>query len=170
MIKTPDICICLDAGTANYEGLWVTSSLRGMVACNVKAQSIQSGQHSGTSGGIVPETFSGVCLECALCPAPNFMSPLPPASAPHTHEPPLAPALPLTRPLTPSLDEAASTGVAHERATRAYTHTHKHTQTHTVLRCLLDRIDDAKTGLVVMPSRASARPPRKRPRSTPPMR
>jgi hypothetical protein len=72
IIKTPDICICLDAGTANYDALWVTSSLRGMVACNVKAQSIEKGQHSGTSGGIVPETFSGVAPRCG--------SPLPIAS------------------------------------------------------------------------------------------
>lgn len=64
VIKTPDICICLDAGTATYDALWVTSSLRGMVACNVKAQSIEKGQHSGTSGGIVPETLSGMYPTC----------------------------------------------------------------------------------------------------------
>lgn len=88
VIKIPDICICLDAGTANYESLWVTSSLRGMVACNLKAQSIEKGQHSGTSGGIVPETFSvlrvlldrledsktGLVVE-------DFQSPLPPEKA-----------------------------------------------------------------------------------------
>jgi acetylornithine deacetylase/succinyl-diaminopimelate desuccinylase-like protein len=37
-IQTPDICICLDSGGLDYNSLWITSSLRGMVACNCKVE------------------------------------------------------------------------------------------------------------------------------------
>eukprot|EP01134_Creolimax_fragrantissima_P006044 CFRG6044T1 len=57
-IQAPDMCICLDAGTANYDNLWVTSSLRGMVACNIRAEVVPTGQHSGILGGIIPESLS----------------------------------------------------------------------------------------------------------------
>ncbi|KNC81937.1 hypothetical protein SARC_05766 [Sphaeroforma arctica JP610] len=57
-IQVPDICICLDAGTADYDNLWLTSSLRGVVACNVRAEVVPSGQHSGILGGIIPESLS----------------------------------------------------------------------------------------------------------------
>eukprot|EP01134_Creolimax_fragrantissima_P007648 CFRG7648T1 len=54
----PDICICLDSETADYDKIWVTSSLRGLAACNLKIEVMESGQHSGLAGGIVPETFT----------------------------------------------------------------------------------------------------------------
>jgi hypothetical protein len=30
-IQSPDFMVCLDSGALNYEKLWVTSSLRGIV-------------------------------------------------------------------------------------------------------------------------------------------
>ncbi|MEE3003218.1 MAG: M20/M25/M40 family metallo-hydrolase [Pseudomonadota bacterium] len=53
-IKLPDLVICLDSGCADYERLWLTSSLRGMLAGNITIKVLQEGVHSGMAGGIVP--------------------------------------------------------------------------------------------------------------------
>ena len=57
--KEPDICICMDTGALDYESLWLTSSLRGNCAGNLKVEVLQpnKGAHSGLDGGIVPESF-----------------------------------------------------------------------------------------------------------------
>ncbi|MGI9326662.1 MAG: M20/M25/M40 family metallo-hydrolase [Pseudomonadales bacterium] len=56
-IGTPDLVICLDAECGNYEQLWVTTSLRGMLPGVLRAQVLTEGQHSGVAGGIVPSSF-----------------------------------------------------------------------------------------------------------------
>ena len=56
-IGSPDLVICLDSGAADYEHLWLTSSLRGLVRMDLSVQVLQTGMHSGEASGIVPSTF-----------------------------------------------------------------------------------------------------------------
>lgn len=56
-IGTPELVICLDAECGNYDQLWVTTSLRGMLPGVLRAQVLTEGQHSGAAGGIVPSSF-----------------------------------------------------------------------------------------------------------------
>ena len=49
--------VCLDAGGGDYERLWVTNSLRGLVQATVTVTVLDSAQHSGLSSGIVPSSF-----------------------------------------------------------------------------------------------------------------
>jgi acetylornithine deacetylase/succinyl-diaminopimelate desuccinylase-like protein len=51
------LVICLDSGAGDYERLWLTTSLRGLVQTTVTARMLSMGQHSGIVGGIVPSTF-----------------------------------------------------------------------------------------------------------------
>ena len=51
------LVVCLDSGGADYERLWLTTSLRGMVAVEVTVQVLDSGQHSGIASGVVPSSF-----------------------------------------------------------------------------------------------------------------
>jgi acetylornithine deacetylase/succinyl-diaminopimelate desuccinylase-like protein len=50
----PELVVCLDSGCGNYEQLWSTTSLRGLVAGTVKVEILREGVHSGMAGGIVP--------------------------------------------------------------------------------------------------------------------
>ena len=56
-IGQPDLVICLDAECGNYEQLWTTTSLRGMLPGTLTVQVLEEGQHSGAAGGIVPSSF-----------------------------------------------------------------------------------------------------------------
>jgi acetylornithine deacetylase/succinyl-diaminopimelate desuccinylase-like protein len=56
-IGTPDFCICLDSGALDYSTLWLTTTLRGMMAFNMKVSIAEGAVHSGISGGAIPETF-----------------------------------------------------------------------------------------------------------------
>jgi acetylornithine deacetylase/succinyl-diaminopimelate desuccinylase-like protein len=56
-IGSPDLVVCLDAECGNYEQLWVTTSLRGMLPGVLDVQILEQGQHSGAAGGIVPSSF-----------------------------------------------------------------------------------------------------------------
>jgi acetylornithine deacetylase/succinyl-diaminopimelate desuccinylase-like protein len=52
------LVICLDAGGGpDYRRLWLTASLRGMVAATVTVRVLESGVHSGMASGIVPSSF-----------------------------------------------------------------------------------------------------------------
>jgi acetylornithine deacetylase/succinyl-diaminopimelate desuccinylase-like protein len=51
------LVVCLDAGGGDYQRLWLTSSLRGIVQATVTVQVLQSPQHSGVASGIVPSSF-----------------------------------------------------------------------------------------------------------------
>ncbi|MCI2418951.1 M20/M25/M40 family metallo-hydrolase [Saccharopolyspora sp. K220] len=51
------LVVCLDSGAGDYERLWLTNSLRGMVQLAVKVQVLDSGLHSGIASGIVPSSF-----------------------------------------------------------------------------------------------------------------
>jgi acetylornithine deacetylase/succinyl-diaminopimelate desuccinylase-like protein len=49
--------VCLDGGGANYERLWLTTSLRGIVQATVTVRVLDAPQHSGLASGIVPSSF-----------------------------------------------------------------------------------------------------------------
>ena len=56
-IGTPDLVVCLDSGCGNYDQLWLTTSLRGMVIGNLTVKVLTEGVHSGDASGIVPSSF-----------------------------------------------------------------------------------------------------------------
>ena len=56
-IGRPSLVICLDSGCGNYEQLWLTTSLRGLVGGQLSVQVLTEGVHSGDAGGIVPSSF-----------------------------------------------------------------------------------------------------------------
>jgi acetylornithine deacetylase/succinyl-diaminopimelate desuccinylase-like protein len=56
-IGTPDLVVCLDSGCGNYEQLWLTTSLRGMVIGTLTVKVLSEGVHSGAASGIVPSSF-----------------------------------------------------------------------------------------------------------------
>jgi acetylornithine deacetylase/succinyl-diaminopimelate desuccinylase-like protein len=56
-IGTPSLVVCLDSGAANYEQLWLTVSLRGMINGRLRAEVLTEGVHSGLASGIVPSSF-----------------------------------------------------------------------------------------------------------------
>ncbi len=56
-IGSPDLVVCLDSGCGNYEQLWSTTSLRGLLAGNLRIQILDEGVHSGDASGIVPSSF-----------------------------------------------------------------------------------------------------------------
>ena len=47
----------LDSGAGNYEQLWVTTSLRGLVNGTLEVRILEEGVHSGDAGGVVPSSF-----------------------------------------------------------------------------------------------------------------
>ena len=56
-IGNPELVICLDSGCGNYDQLWNTTSLRGLVGGNLKIEILTEGVHSGDASGIVPSSF-----------------------------------------------------------------------------------------------------------------
>lgn len=56
-IGTPSLVVCLDSGCANYDQLWMTTSLRGLVAGDLTVKILREGVHSGDASGIVPSSF-----------------------------------------------------------------------------------------------------------------
>ena len=56
-IGTPDMVFCMDSGAFDYESLWLTSSLRGVIEASYNIEAGMQGYHSGELGGILPETF-----------------------------------------------------------------------------------------------------------------
>ncbi len=56
-IGTPDLVVCLDSGAGDYDRLWSTTSLRGMLAGTLRVEVLENGVHSGDASGIVPSSF-----------------------------------------------------------------------------------------------------------------
>lgn len=56
-IGKPDLIICLDSGADNYNQLWCTTSLRGMVNAALTVEILTEGVHSGAASGVVPSSF-----------------------------------------------------------------------------------------------------------------
>ncbi len=53
-IGSPELVICLDSGSGNYEQLWCTTSLRGLINATLTVEVLTEGVHSGASSGVVP--------------------------------------------------------------------------------------------------------------------
>jgi acetylornithine deacetylase/succinyl-diaminopimelate desuccinylase-like protein len=51
------LVVCLDAGGGDYSRLWLTNSLRGLVAVTATVRVLDAPLHSGTASGIVPSSF-----------------------------------------------------------------------------------------------------------------
>ncbi len=56
-IGKPSLVVCLDSGCGNYDQLWMTTSLRGLIAGNLRVDILTEGVHSGDASGIVPSSF-----------------------------------------------------------------------------------------------------------------
>jgi acetylornithine deacetylase/succinyl-diaminopimelate desuccinylase-like protein len=56
-IGQPSLVVCLDSGCANYEQLWMTTSLRGLLSGNLRVDILTEGVHSGDASGVVPSSF-----------------------------------------------------------------------------------------------------------------
>jgi len=51
------LVIALDSGAGNYDQLWATTSLRGLVNGTLRVDVLTEGVHSGDAGGVVPSSF-----------------------------------------------------------------------------------------------------------------
>lgn len=56
-IGKPSLVVCLDSGCANYEQLWLTTSLRGLISGDLRIDVLDEGVHSGDASGVVPDSF-----------------------------------------------------------------------------------------------------------------
>lgn len=56
-IGVPSLIICLDSGCGNYDQLWCTTSLRGLVVGDLRVQLLKEGVHSGDGSGVVASSF-----------------------------------------------------------------------------------------------------------------
>jgi acetylornithine deacetylase/succinyl-diaminopimelate desuccinylase-like protein len=56
-IGTPSLVVCLDSGCGNYEQLWLTTSLRGVVVGTLEVSLLTEGVHSGDASGLVASSF-----------------------------------------------------------------------------------------------------------------
>ena len=56
-IGTPTLIVCLDSGCGNYEQMWLTTNLRGLVGGNLRTTILKEAVHSGSSSGVVPSSF-----------------------------------------------------------------------------------------------------------------
>ena len=56
-LGVPNFIVCLDSGCGNYEQLFITSTLRGILMGDLHVATLTGGVHSGNGGGIVADTF-----------------------------------------------------------------------------------------------------------------
>ena len=56
-IGDPSLVVCLDSGCGNYDQLWLTTSLRGMIAGVLRVDVLTEGVHSGDASGVVASSF-----------------------------------------------------------------------------------------------------------------
>ena len=56
-LGSPSLVVCLDSGCANYDQLWLTTSLRGMVGGTLTVRVLDEGVHSGDASGVVASSF-----------------------------------------------------------------------------------------------------------------
>ncbi len=56
-IGQPSLVVCLDSGCGNYDQLWSTTSLRGLVTGTLRVDVLEEGVHSGDASGVVPSSF-----------------------------------------------------------------------------------------------------------------
>ena len=56
-IGSPSLVVCLDSGCGNYDQLWITTSLRGLVSGTLSVELLREGVHSGAGSGVVASSF-----------------------------------------------------------------------------------------------------------------
>ena len=56
-IGEPNLIVCLDSGCGNYDQLWGTASLRGLISGTLRIDILDEGVHSGDASGVVPSSF-----------------------------------------------------------------------------------------------------------------
>lgn len=56
-IGEPELVVCLDSGCGDYDRLWHTTSLRGVLVGDLSVEILDEGVHSGDASGIVPSSF-----------------------------------------------------------------------------------------------------------------
>lgn len=56
-IGESSLVVILDSGAGDYERLWLTTSLRGLVVAKLKVSVLTEGAHSGKASGIIPDSF-----------------------------------------------------------------------------------------------------------------
>ncbi|WP_437548676.1 M20 family metallopeptidase [Sorangium sp. So ce327] len=56
-IGKPSLVVCLDSGCGNYDQLWTTTSLRGLLQGTLDVNILREGVHSGVGSGVVPSSF-----------------------------------------------------------------------------------------------------------------
>ncbi len=56
-IGVPKLVVCLDSGCGNYDQMWCTTSLRGVVTGNLTVSLLREGVHSGDGSGIISSSF-----------------------------------------------------------------------------------------------------------------
>jgi len=56
-IGEPSLVVCLDSGAGNFEQLWVTTSLRGIITGDLSVELVSEGVHSGDASGVVADSF-----------------------------------------------------------------------------------------------------------------
>src|ERR1700690_1896491 len=55
-LGSPSLVVCLDSGCANYDQLWLTTSLRGLTGGALRVEVLSEGVHSGDASGVVPSS------------------------------------------------------------------------------------------------------------------
>jgi acetylornithine deacetylase/succinyl-diaminopimelate desuccinylase-like protein len=56
-IGNVSLVVCLDSGCGDYERLWLTTSLRGLIGGTLRVDVLDEGVHSGDASGVVPSSF-----------------------------------------------------------------------------------------------------------------
>jgi len=56
-IGTPSLVVCLDSFCGDYDRLWTTTSLRGLLDVDLTVTVLREGVHSGSASGVVPDSF-----------------------------------------------------------------------------------------------------------------
>lgn len=57
LLGSPTVVVALDGGAGDYDGLWLTTSLRGQVAGTLTVRVLEEGVHSGDGAGVAASSF-----------------------------------------------------------------------------------------------------------------
>ena len=56
-LGNPDMVVVMDSGGPDYDHVWMTEALRGLVSGTLSVKVSHEGIHSGNSGGSIPSSF-----------------------------------------------------------------------------------------------------------------
>jgi acetylornithine deacetylase/succinyl-diaminopimelate desuccinylase-like protein len=70
-LPEPQLVVCLDAECGNYEQLWGTTSLRGLIGARLTVRVLREGVHSGMGTGIAPTPLRILGSLLARIESPN---------------------------------------------------------------------------------------------------